>query len=152
MAVVNDSVVKTRSMKQYRFWLNVADDDEYKLAEECESLKANRGFAPTIRDGLRLILSLRRGEFDVLYELFPGIVDRVKNHLLEEAFAIIAHMAQEQEALRHEIAALRKQIGTGYVAGVPAKPPKAQMVSTQSAPGKGNAAQNLIKGITGLAK
>lgn len=157
MSVVNDNVVtrkrQKRSMKQYRFWLNVADEDEFIIAQECETLTANRRFAPTVRDAMRLILSLRRGEFDVLYELFPGIVDRVKNHLLEEAFSIIAQMAEEQKALRMEIVALRKQVGMVQGMGMnQAVPPKAKPVSVSTGKSSGNAAQNLIKSIAGLGK
>lgn len=56
---------------KFTFWLNVNKSDEQKLAEIIEDLKAQRGFASAIRDGLRIVWELRQGKTDTLYRLFP---------------------------------------------------------------------------------
>jgi len=58
---------------KFEFWLDGNKDDELLLMEDIDHLKRNRLFAKTIRDGIRLIMDLRRGSFDVLVELFPDL-------------------------------------------------------------------------------
>ena len=58
---------------RYAFWLNLMDSAENSLAERIETLKAERTFAKTIRDGIRLVCDLRAGKLDVLFELFPWV-------------------------------------------------------------------------------
>lgn len=58
---------------RYAFWLNLMDSAENTLAERIETLKAERSFAKTIRDGIRLICDLRAGKLDILFELFPWV-------------------------------------------------------------------------------
>lgn len=55
----------------YKFWLDQFRPDEFELMMFIEQLKRERGFAKAIRDGLRLVMSLRRGDTSVLYELYP---------------------------------------------------------------------------------
>lgn len=62
---------------RYAFWLDIKKPDEEMLSDEIELLKNKRSFAGAIRDGLRLILSLREGRVDVLLELFPWIPEKV---------------------------------------------------------------------------
>ena len=62
---------------QFKFWLDCNKDDELLLAEEIDTLKQGRSFTATIRDGLRLILDLRAGRLDVLFELFPWVQERL---------------------------------------------------------------------------
>lgn len=56
---------------QYMFWLNLDKPDQASIAAIIEDLKEARSFAKTIRDGIRLITSLQRGDTSVLLELFP---------------------------------------------------------------------------------
>ncbi len=62
-----------RVRRQYKFWLNLVSDHEYAIAEQIEFLKRSRLFVGAVRDGLRLLISLRQGRADVLRELFPNI-------------------------------------------------------------------------------
>jgi hypothetical protein len=64
-----------RLLIQYRFWLDVMKPVEHGLAYQLDMMKTNktRQFHKTIRDGLRLILDLRQGRVDVLFELFPDL-------------------------------------------------------------------------------
>jgi hypothetical protein len=70
---VNESPVKKSYNLQFRFWLNIVKDDESVLADELSLLKSQRQFTQTIRDGVRLVLDLRAGKTDVLFELFPWV-------------------------------------------------------------------------------
>lgn len=65
-----------RFRKRYKFWLNILKDDEFELAEELDTLKKRRLFTPTIRDGIRLILDLRKGNMEILFELFPHLQEK----------------------------------------------------------------------------
>lgn len=62
-----------RHRVQHRFWLDAMNDDDLLLMEEIDDMKAKRSFTDTVRDGLRLMSSLRKGEVGVLLELFPDI-------------------------------------------------------------------------------
>lgn len=62
-----------RSRRVFKFWLNLFNDTEYEIAELLEFAKRRREYTGIIRDGIRLILSLRQGRTDVLLELFPWL-------------------------------------------------------------------------------
>lgn len=66
---------------QFRFWLDVAKDEWYDLAQRLESLKQSRQYAPTIRQALALYLSLKDKRIDLLLELFPWIEDAIKDKI-----------------------------------------------------------------------
>jgi hypothetical protein len=66
-------VATKRFRLRYTFWLNLIDPAENLIAERIEALKADRTFAKTMRDGIRLICNLRAGRLDVLFELFPWV-------------------------------------------------------------------------------
>lgn len=66
---------KKRYQRQFKFWLNAMSRQDQKIIEDIEALKDERSFTQAIRDGLRLIPSLMRGETNVLFELFPAIRD-----------------------------------------------------------------------------
>jgi len=69
---------KARFAKQFIFWLNLEDSQEYAIAETIEDLKAERNFSKSIRDGIRLIVDLSQGRTNVLKELFPSILEDIK--------------------------------------------------------------------------
>lgn len=62
-----------RDRVMLRFFLDKHKADERELWHEAESLKKERQFAPTLRDGLRLMSDLRAGRFDALFDLFDWI-------------------------------------------------------------------------------
>lgn len=66
-------VTAKRFMLKREFWLNLNNPAEEQLAETIDALKARRLFAPTVRDGIRLVCDLRQGRLDVLFELFPWV-------------------------------------------------------------------------------
>jgi|GEM_PF-3496851 len=76
---LNQTKNKPKSFRlQQKFWLDLSKPEEAGLADICDSLKQNRTFSKTIRDGIRLIVSLRQGKTDVLEELFPAIVIAIR--------------------------------------------------------------------------
>lgn len=66
-------------MARYKleFWLDARKDDELVLLETIDQLKQQRSFTATLRDGIRLIVDLRAGRLDVLFELFPFTKERL---------------------------------------------------------------------------
>jgi hypothetical protein len=58
---------------RFTFWLDYNKDEELLLAETINELKHTRLFSKSIRDGIRLVNSLRKGKLDVLFELFPWV-------------------------------------------------------------------------------
>lgn len=71
-------MAKDRHRIGYTFWLDLLKPQEENLSDEIELLKNKRSFASTIRDGIRLILSLREGRVDVLLELFPFVREKLQ--------------------------------------------------------------------------
>lgn len=59
--------------ERFMFWLDLAKDNEFYIAEMIAELKSTRRFTSTIRDGIRLICDLREGNLNVLFELFPWV-------------------------------------------------------------------------------
>lgn len=62
---------------KFMFWLDLTKDDEYELAEQIETLKQQRRFVETIRDGIRLVVDLRAGRTDRLFAMFPWLVGEI---------------------------------------------------------------------------
>jgi len=73
--------------------------DELELAEKIERLKNERLFAKTIRDGIRLVYSLREGRADLLFAMF----DWLQDHLVSR---------EDYDALQRENDHLRGAIET----------------------------------------
>lgn len=142
-----DSSTKRASFRQrLNFWLDLAKDDEYHLAEQIEWLKKSRQFKQVVTQGMRLVLSLRENRTDVLEQLFP----RVVNLLVDRRHNL------ELERLRLEVEQLRNQLETSSVP----KPARAASVATDDieltvtkAPlAKGAIASNFMKSFAGLGK
>jgi hypothetical protein len=66
-----------RNRVSIRFSLNLRNKVEYDLAAWLDPLRQERQFTGVIRDALRLYRDLRAGQYTVLRELFPGVVERV---------------------------------------------------------------------------
>ena len=79
---------------RFNFWLNMDKDEEEKIADQIEILKNQRQFTATIRDGIQLIMSLRNGNLDVLFDLFPWIQPEMIKQF--QAMGIVSsHVNQE---------------------------------------------------------
>lgn len=57
--------------KRIDIWLDIEKEDERLLLGMIDTLKKKRSFVSTVRDGIRLMVDLRAGNLNVLYELFP---------------------------------------------------------------------------------
>jgi hypothetical protein len=62
-----------RPRKEYRFWLYHDLAEDARIMEFIKYCKSTKQFAGVIRDGIRLIWSLREGNMAVLFELFPHL-------------------------------------------------------------------------------
>lgn len=69
---------KYRPRKEFKFWLYHDLSEDSRLMEFIAYCKATRQFARVVRDGIRLIWSLREGNTDVLFELFPHLERQFK--------------------------------------------------------------------------
>ena len=68
-----------RFAKQYQFWLDLNKEAESQIAEAINRLKEHRLYSATIRDGIRLVCSLRNGDSSVLLELFPWVKEALSD-------------------------------------------------------------------------
>ena len=64
---------KYRPRKEFKFWLYHDRDEDSRLMEFIQYCKSTRQFARVVRDGIRLIWSLREGNTRILFELFPHL-------------------------------------------------------------------------------
>jgi hypothetical protein len=69
---------KYRPRKEFKFWLYHDLNEDSRLMEFIQYCKATRQFARVVRDGIRLIWSLREGNNAVLFELFPHLERQFK--------------------------------------------------------------------------
>jgi hypothetical protein len=60
---------------QVKFWLDLHKAEENELADLIAELKQQRTFSGVVRDGIRLMVDLWRGNLDVLLALFPWVED-----------------------------------------------------------------------------
>ena len=64
---------KYRPRKEFKFWLYHDRDEDSRLMEFIQYCKSTRQFARVVRDGIRLVWSLREGNMSILFELFPHL-------------------------------------------------------------------------------
>ncbi len=69
---------KYRPRKEFKFWLYHDRAEDSRLMEFIQYCKQTRQFARVVRDGIRLIWSLREGNNNVLFELFPHLERQFK--------------------------------------------------------------------------
>jgi hypothetical protein len=81
---------KYRPRKEFKFWLYHDRDEDSRLMEFIQYCKATRQFARVVRDGIRLIWSLREGNTNVLFELFPHL----ERHFKPDAEVLIEQFRQ----------------------------------------------------------
>jgi hypothetical protein len=125
-------------MARYRFdfWLDGDKDNELLLMEDIDALKRLRLFSSTIRDGIRLMMDLRRGSFDVLIELFPDI----RHHIVEPGQGDNGGgngddiKAIRQQLARLEQATLQQSAPGGLLMAAHASGPKPMTIPALKAP------------------
>lgn len=88
------------------FWLDLTKQDEADLADYIATLKEQRKFVTTIKQGLRLIRDLREGNVEVLIELFPHLRERL-------ARPDVGTTPGGFDTLLQQLSRLERQITTG---------------------------------------
>jgi hypothetical protein len=131
---------------RFTFWLDFRKDDELVLAETIDDLKRKRGFASAIRDGLRLIVDLRAGQLDVLFELFPWVQVEFLKHLE----SIQPQKSEPELQLQRQLDRLeRLMFERGYVPeqgrrSLPSRPELPRSVEAPPVEYDGNASENFL--------
>ena len=92
-----------------KFWLDLEKPDEEEINQMIDHYKRKRQFTRIIRDGIRLMWSLGQGNLNVLFELFPWVMDEFYQQ------ALAAHKPSDL-ALAEQLARLENiLIGQGSV-------------------------------------
>ena len=95
----------TKSFRlRFTFWLDMKKPDEESIAETIASLKNQRSFVSTVREGIRLVTDLRAGRLDVLFELFPW----VRAEFLEYMQNLQPTQPIEEKAIQKRLDSLEK--------------------------------------------
>lgn len=92
---------------RFNFWLDMRSDAQLLLAEYIDYLKSERSYAPTIRQALNLIWSLRERKVDFLLELFPWIEDHFRNKFAQDespAVSEFVRVMERQSAILEQLA------------------------------------------------
>ena len=84
-----------------KFWLDLEKPDEEEINQMIDNYKRKRQFSRIIRDGIRLMWSLGQGDLDVLFELFPWVMDVFYQRAL-------ADYQPQDAALQQQLARLEK--------------------------------------------
>lgn len=128
---------------KFMFWLDLSKSDEYELAEHIDSLKTQRLFSQTVRDGIRLISELRAGRTDTLYTMFPWLVAETSppHNTLDQA------IRQEIDQLRGLITA--QQAATPLPSGGFSPPDEPVQLQVKTATG-GSSAKNFLSSLLSL--
>jgi len=121
-------MAKNSTRKSFRlrfpFWLDLNKPDEADLAEKIATLKEERAFVKTIRDGIRLIWDLRAGRLDVLFFLFPWVKEEFDKRVNTQAVS----------ALQDQLARLEVMMGQGMSIPVDAHPKQLEPQSSSPQP------------------
>jgi hypothetical protein len=76
---------KPRKMMMFRFWLDQyspRDEEAGNILYQLRNARDGR-YTATIRNGVRLLVSLERGDVSVLLELFPHVQALLLAHQVE---------------------------------------------------------------------
>lgn len=102
---------------QFVFWLQPSHPDHQNIINLIDYLKAKRLFSSYIRDGLRLMHSLSRGDLSVLLELFP-VIEELLNVEVERRLA--EQSAPPHDALFARLDRLERMLVTASSQQIPA--------------------------------
>ena len=78
-----------------KFWLDLEKPQEEEINNLIDHYKRGRQFSRIIRDGIRLMWSLGRGNLDVLFELFPWVLDEFYQRALAQKPGINEDLADQ---------------------------------------------------------
>jgi hypothetical protein len=155
----------SRARIMLRFFLDQGKADECDLIQEVATLKKERQFAPTIRDGLRLMRDLRAGRFDALFDLFdwiPAWIDTEVERRINERMQDTNNRLARLEAQIALLGAPQPPIGQGAISqpgpkpmNIPSIPGPVDddddvIVPIKKAKSDGKSAQNFLDAAFGL--
>lgn len=146
---------------RYEFWLEPGKGDHEAVMDVIDDLKANRAFAPVVRDGIMIVAELRKGRVDLLLKLFPW-VERVVLERIPEPERVLPS-SSEVDDLRAEVERLKAWIASSQQVvaeqqprpmDVTSPPPPIDddvtLVIKQADAADSNASQNFLDSAFGL--
>lgn len=132
---------------RHMFWLNLHNDVDAELIDDIAYLKTQKQFTPAIRDGLRLAVSLRRGDTQVLHELFPDIAEMLTRVSLDDVKQLISDI----QPIPTQPAGQPRQIVAPQFGGPIIEEDDADMFNIQSIEGHSeNIAANFLSAMRNL--
>ena len=146
----------SRFRLQMKFWLDLHKPEENSLADQIAELKEQRAFSRVVRDGIRLVADLRRGNLDVLLALFPWVEETFYERFQQRQSTSDFTLAQQLERLERLLLEQEKPAKAGpKPLSVPALPGPLlddddDLLSLKKARSSGDASQNFLDSIMRL--
>lgn len=152
----------SRFRLQVKFWLDLHKPEEHNLAELIAELKEQRAFSGAVRDGIRLVADLCRGNLDVLLALFPWVEEALYERFRERQTVSDFALAQQLERLErlllaHEQPASAVRSGAPKPLAVPVLPgppvedeEDVHIISTRKTSTSGDASRNFLDSVMRL--
>ena len=143
---------------QIKFWLDLHKTEERDLADLIAELKQARTFSRVVRDGIRLVTDLWRGNLDVLLMLFPWVEEAFYQRFAEQQpesdRAIQAHLARLEQLFLEQ--GNRPVTVTGGLKPLAAmsqsNEEEGNLLVVKQAQSDGNSAQNFLEAAFGLVQ
>ena len=104
-----------RFRKRFMFWLNINNPRDFEIAQLIADLKRKGLFTKTIRDGIKLICSLREGRVDVLLKMFPFVAQYFQSQLHAQQQQQYELMQDQNKFMEDQIAYLRGLLENGAI-------------------------------------
>lgn len=144
---------RERFRKRFMFWLNINSPRDIEVARLITDLKDKNLFTKTLRDGIKLICSLREGRVDLLLKMFPFVAQYFQSQLHAQQQQQYEAMQNQTKLMQDQIAYLKGLIESRAVAGnggssLPALPAPKPVddspidIEVRDAKGKGSSSQN----------
>ena len=147
---------------QIKFWLDLHKTEERDLADLIAELKQARTFSRVVRDGIRLVTDLWRGNLDVLLALFPWVEEAFYQRFVEQQpgldSAIQAHLTRLEQLLLEQGnnpvtvtgSGLKPSVGVAQSMHIQEEMDSLLVVKKSQA--GGNSAQNFLDAAFGLVQ
>lgn len=147
----------------HKFWLDLDKPDEEEINQLIDYHKRQRQFSRVVRDGIRLMWSLGQGNLDVLFELFPWVMDTFYQRALAEhspqGGPLVEQLARLEQLLLEQG---NKPVATSsggpkpLAVSSPSKPRQVEedeiIVPIKKAKTTGNSAQNFLDAAFSLVQ
>ena len=153
---------KKRYKKQFMFWLDVMNRSDQLVIEDIKELKQSRQFTQVIRDGLRLIPSLMRGETETLFKMFPNLyktlyaqmeADVMEKMQREQEGEVISHLIELRgviQSIKDKPMLSAPMQGTVTMQRVTTVTDETMKLEVKRVQGDGSSAQNFLNSMMAL--